>query len=214
MSMSEAFSVPCDSNKTFATQSSEWLKPPLWSQSKILSLRDHESNTVYCKLSQLLFLNSTSLVVPQTTCSRLNPVTATFTTSAHCTCPLLKAPQGTISVNSRTYHIQCLAQCQDLRTFHSLLSEWMSERVDVWMMSVLSGHVDLLMVSSGGGQCYHLCVPISQHRSWHMETCLIHTFIFKQNLKEISPGCSLEGLMLKLKLQYFGHLMRRADSFE
>ena len=33
-------------------------------------------------------------------------------------------------------------------------------------------------------------------------------------LKEISPGCSLEGLMLKLKLQYFGHLMERADSFE
>ena len=33
-------------------------------------------------------------------------------------------------------------------------------------------------------------------------------------LKEVSPGCSLEGLMLKLKLQYFGHLMRRADSLE
>ena len=33
-------------------------------------------------------------------------------------------------------------------------------------------------------------------------------------LKDIRPGCSLEGLMLKLKLQYFGHLMRRADSFE
>ena len=33
-------------------------------------------------------------------------------------------------------------------------------------------------------------------------------------LKEISPGCSLEGLMLKLKLQYFGHLMRRAESLE
>ena len=33
-------------------------------------------------------------------------------------------------------------------------------------------------------------------------------------LKEIGPGCSLEGLMLKLKLQSFGHLMRRADSFE
>ena len=33
-------------------------------------------------------------------------------------------------------------------------------------------------------------------------------------LKEISPGCSLERLMLKLKLQYFGHLMQRADSFE
>ena len=33
-------------------------------------------------------------------------------------------------------------------------------------------------------------------------------------LKEISPGCSLEGMMLKLKLQYFGYLMQRADSFE
>ena len=33
-------------------------------------------------------------------------------------------------------------------------------------------------------------------------------------LKEISPGCSLEGLMLKLKLQYFGHLIQRADSLE
>ena len=36
----------------------------------------------------------------------------------------------------------------------------------------------------------------------------------KSILKEFSPGCSLEGLMLKLKLQYFGHLMRRADSLE
>ena len=33
-------------------------------------------------------------------------------------------------------------------------------------------------------------------------------------LKEISPGCSLEGMMLKLRLQYFGHLMRRVDSLE
>ena len=33
-------------------------------------------------------------------------------------------------------------------------------------------------------------------------------------LKEISPGCSLEGMMLKLKVQYFGHLMRRVDSWE
>ena len=36
----------------------------------------------------------------------------------------------------------------------------------------------------------------------------------QSTLKEISPGCSLEGLMLKLKLQYFGHLMQRTDSFE
>ena len=34
------------------------------------------------------------------------------------------------------------------------------------------------------------------------------------HIKEISPGCSLEGMMLKLKLQYFGHLMRRVDSLE
>ena len=36
----------------------------------------------------------------------------------------------------------------------------------------------------------------------------------RSNLKEISPGCSLEGLMLKLKLQFFGHLMRSVDSLE
>ena len=36
----------------------------------------------------------------------------------------------------------------------------------------------------------------------------------QSTLKEISPGCSLEGLMLKWKLQYFGHLMQRTDSFE
>ena len=38
--------------------------------------------------------------------------------------------------------------------------------------------------------------------------------IHQSILKKISPGCSLEGLMLKLKLQYFGHLLQRADSFE
>ena len=48
----------------------------------------------------------------------------------------------------------------------------------------------------------HLRVPWTARRS--------NQFI----LKEISPGCSLEGLMLKLKLQYFGHLMRRADLLE
>ena len=45
----------------------------------------------------------------------------------------------------------------------------------------------------------------------------VHWTVRRSNqsiLKEISPGCSLERLMLKLKLQYFGHLMRRADSLE
>ena len=44
---------------------------------------------------------------------------------------------------------------------------------------------------------------------------LLHTcFYGYMHLKEIHPGCSLEGLMLKLKLQYFGHLMQRTDSSE
>ena len=52
------------------------------------------------------------------------------------------------------------------------------------------------------GICKSLKVPWTARRS--------NQYI----LKEISPGCSFEGLMLKLKLQYFGHLMQRADSFE
>ena len=48
-----------------------------------------------------------------------------------------------------------------------------------------------------------------------MGCCFLLFIISNQSiLKEISPGCSLEAMMLKLKLQYFGHLMRRADSFE
>ena len=50
--------------------------------------------------------------------------------------------------------------------------------------------------------CWRLLIPWTARR-------------FNQSiLKDISPGCSLEGLMLKLKLQYFGHLMRRTDSLE
>ena len=62
--------------------------------------------------------------------------------------------------------------------------------------------------------------------SWALKNWYFWTLVLKKTLpwtvrrsnqsilKEISPGCSLEGLMLKLKLQYFGHLMWRADSFE
>ena len=63
--------------------------------------------------------------------------------------------------------------------------------------------------------------------SWASNNCCFWTVVLEKTLEswtarrsnqsiltEISPGCSLEGLMLKLKLQYFGHLMRRADSFE
>ena len=46
------------------------------------------------------------------------------------------------------------------------------------------------------------------------QLCLLHILAIINILKEISPGISLEGLMVKLKLQYFGHLMRRVDSLE
>ena len=55
-------------------------------------------------------------------------------------------------------------------------------------------------------------MPVEQELSLLQE--IIPRRSNQSNLKEISPGCSLEGLMLKLKLQYFGHLMWRADSLE
>ena len=62
------------------------------------------------------------------------------------------------------------------------------------------------------------CPRIDAFELWCWRRLLRITWTARRSnqsiLKEISPGCSLEGLMLKLKLQYFGHLMRRADSFE
>ena len=62
------------------------------------------------------------------------------------------------------------------------------------------------------------CQRIDAFELWHWKRPLRVPWTARRSnqsiLKEISPGCSLEGLMLKLKLQYFGHLMRRADSFE
>ena len=78
--------------------------------------------------------------------------------------------------------------------------------------------------------CYGLCSShvwmweLDYKESWAPKNWCFWTVVLekilespldcKEILKRISPGCSLEGLMLKLKLQYFGHLMRRADSFE
>ena len=59
---------------------------------------------------------------------------------------------------------------------------------------------------------------IDAFEQWCWKRCLSVLWTARRSnqsiLKEISPGCSLEGLMLKLKLQYFGHLMRRVDSLE
>ena len=53
-----------------------------------------------------------------------------------------------------------------------------------------------------------------KHTRTHAQYSVVHFLSLWYILKEIGPRCSLEGLMLKLKLQYFGHPMQRADSFE
>ena len=62
------------------------------------------------------------------------------------------------------------------------------------------------------------CQRIDAFELWHWRRLLRVPWTARRSnqsiLKEISPGCSLEGLMLKLKLQYFGHLMQRIDSLE
>ena len=75
-----------------------------------------------------------------------------------------------------------------------------------------------------GCESYTICKESFEHwiidafELWYWRRHLrVHWTARRSNqsiLKEISPECSLEGLMLKLKLQYFGHLMQRADSFE
>ena len=62
----------------------------------------------------------------------------------------------------------------------------------------------------------HSSPLITYHKAMEIDTLLKKEFKIPdlRKVKAISPGCSLEGLMLKLKLQYFGHLIRRADSFE
>ena len=62
------------------------------------------------------------------------------------------------------------------------------------------------------------CRRIDAFELWYWRSLLRVPWTARRSnwsmLKEISPGCSLEGMMLKLKLQYFGHLMRRVDSLE
>ena len=62
------------------------------------------------------------------------------------------------------------------------------------------------------------CLRIDAFELWCWRRLLRVSWIARRPnqtiLKEISPGCSLEGMMLKLKLQYFGHLMQRVDSLE
>ena len=66
----------------------------------------------------------------------------------------------------------------------------------------------------GGFRMGNTCVPVDKNLESPLETFQVPRRSNQSILKEISPGISLEGMMLKLKLQYFGHLMQRADSLE
>ena len=72
--------------------------------------------------------------------------------------------------------------------------KWLHIYISAYLL--LYFHISIYEYIGGHSVCVH---------------AFIHTYI---QVKEIGPGCSLEGLMLKLKLQYFGHLMRRVDSLE
>ena len=95
---------------------------------------------------------------------------------------------------------------------------------DSVMIWVVSHSCSDLRRNFGRGQCYwkkELCVPMSiidAFKLWCWRQLLRVPWTASRSnqsiLKEIRPGCSLEGLMLKLKLQYFGHLMWRVDSLE
>ena len=74
-----------------------------------------------------------------------------------------------------------------------------------WTISAISVHNSSSTLSDLIPWIY-FSLPLYNHKGLDLG----HMFI----LKEISPGCPLEGMMLKLKLQYFGHLMRRVDSLE
>ena len=66
----------------------------------------------------------------------------------------------------------------------------------------------------GGFRMGNTCIPVENTLESPLETFQVPRRSNQSILKEIIPGISLEGMMLKLKLQYFGHLMRRVDSLE
>ena len=87
---------------------------------------------------------------------------------------------------------------------------WTGNSFPIWYYTCFNDIVDF--------KCILLSERIDAFQLWCWRRLLRVPWTARRSnqsiLKEISPGCSLEGLMLKLKLQYFGHLMRRADSFE
>ena len=86
-------------------------------------------------------------------------------------------------------------------------------RLNVLIGNIVQGlhsHTEIIILQS---QCSSKCISISIY----LRPSRVAWTARRSNqsiMKEISPGCSLEGMMLKLKLQYLGHLMRRVDSLE
>ena len=83
----------------------------------------------------------------------------------------------------------------------------------LYIILMLISHFILLLLMT----YYLMCILYFELWCWRRLLRVFKETSRRSNqciLKEISPGCSLKGLMLKLKLQYFGHLMRRADSLE
>ena len=79
-------------------------------------------------------------------------------------------------------------------------------------MPISSWVVYLFLIVCREKKLYSLLVRVNIHATYLKIHLASASKINQSILKEISPGCSLEGLMLKLKLQYFGHLMRKTDS--
>ena len=82
------------------------------------------------------------------------------------------------------------------------------------MFSFLLFTISLSMALSIYVALYNTTIIITSITAFQALVFCLSLRCVQSILKETSPGCSLEGLMLRLKLQYFGHLMRRADSLE
>ena len=105
-------------------------------------------------------------------------------------------------------------------TLKSLLQHHSSKASIFWKICAISSKISWFEIwnSLSAKGFWYICT--SDYKASYVKICILSTFIMTARisnqsiLKEISPGCSLEGMMLKLKLQYFGHLMQRADSLE
>ena len=96
---------------------------------------------------------------------------------------------------------------QKMRSFNLFFSSYMEHGCDAWRFS---SHIAIMRLTKK----HTKEVRVKRQKELSMVFLPLDFFLLLHILQEISPGCSLEGMMLKLKLQFFGHLMRRVDSLE